>query len=191
MADELHAVKVDTLGPITRIRCAIDTYGGWIHAYLDDDTGTLAIVSDYGEWSHRWGLGGLPEGGTFAQFILGKSKARYEWHYVANKIVPHERSREPDMRATRSDLLRKLAHAARWRLRKRRELSAHDYRCAVESVLEAESFDDLYNSSAISEFVNFDPDDLHTKPSHEFETVYRRVLPAIGQAYWTAKGATP
>lgn len=190
MADELRSVKVETFGPITRIRCSIDTRGGWIHAYLDDETGTLAIVSDYGDWSHRWGISGLPDGETFSQFILGKAVPRREWHYVASKIVPPERSREPDMRATRSIILRRLAFAARRRIAKREGLSAHDYRCAVEAALEAETFDDIYNSGAIGEFVSFDPDDMHEKASHEFETVYRRILPAIGRAWWSAAERT-
>ncbi len=61
----------------------------WAIFYVDESTGTLAIVSDFGSWSHRWGGGpqhwGAP---TFLEFLKGASEG-----YIADKLC-YGRTRE-------------------------------------------------------------------------------------------------
>ncbi|GAB5541318.1 MAG: hypothetical protein SangKO_010780 [Sandaracinaceae bacterium] len=63
---------------------------GWAAFYLDDTHGTLALVSDWGTWSHRWGRG------TWLGESQNLSDALRRWvgaDYVARKLfygVPDE-----------------------------------------------------------------------------------------------------
>lgn len=63
---------------------------GWAAFYVDDTHGTLALVSDWGTWSHRWGRGPwLCESQNLSDALLGGFGA----DYVARKLfvgVPDE-----------------------------------------------------------------------------------------------------
>lgn len=63
---------------------------GWAAFYLDDTHGTLALVSDWGTWSHRWGRGSwLCE----SQNLSDALRERFGADYVARKLfvgVPDE-----------------------------------------------------------------------------------------------------
>lgn len=186
------ANHVESFGPITRIRTVCESGGfGWIHAYLDDEMGTLFIASDYGEWSYRWGVSGIGDR-SFHDFILGRAGQKWGWHYVAEKLMYGHESTQMDERRTKREIRKGLADA--WRNGVGDEHSpayrAMLYRDAVRAVDEAEMFDDLYIDVRISAFYSVNGDDYRTEPSHEIVRLRELVLPAIGAAWLAHKAAS-
>lgn len=78
---------------------------GWDFAviYIDDETGTLAISSSYGNWSFTWGTRhlGVP---TLHQFLCRPTDAGY----VASKLIPAGRDRIASFTETKKQLIRSL-----------------------------------------------------------------------------------
>lgn len=71
---------------------------GWATFYVDDVHGTLSIVSDYGNWAHRWGRGShLCESGNLSDFLVCEG----ECHYLADKLMSREERREYSPELTR------------------------------------------------------------------------------------------
>jgi hypothetical protein len=64
------------------------------------------------------------------------------------------------------------------------------YRNAVETVIETERFEVLYDDSEINEFYRVDAEDYHTKMSASFARLYRFILPAIGEAWLSVQEAS-
>jgi hypothetical protein len=56
--------------------------GGWSIYYIDEDSGSLLIMSDWGNYSYMWGHGGRGDK-TLAQFLAGCSS-----EYIAEKLKP-------------------------------------------------------------------------------------------------------
>ena len=55
---------------------------GWAIFFLDD-AGCFTALSDYGDWSHRWPMAGMPKGMGLREFLLGCDD-----DYVLRKIAP-------------------------------------------------------------------------------------------------------
>lgn len=157
---------VERFGPLLRVRTAVDR--GWIHAYLDDQTCSLLVISDWGSWSHRWSLAGMPDGRTFTEFIM----RRDEWSYVANKMCI-TRS-EWDETASKSSARRSLKHAYR---RGSFVCTQSDYADWVRAVRDAATYEELYRLPFVCDL------DYITMDSSELVLLRDRILPAIYAAY--------
>ena len=56
---------------------------GWADFYVDDEHGTLAVVSDWGTWSHRWGRGPwLGRSEELSRMLYAQTNC----YYVADKL---------------------------------------------------------------------------------------------------------
>ncbi len=78
--------------------------GGWATFYIDDARGTLAVVSDWGSWSHRWGRGPwLAVEPPCLSRALAENFGK-DVHYVAKKLC-YGVNDEYDARATRVEVL--------------------------------------------------------------------------------------
>lgn len=70
---------------------------GWYIAFLDD-AGCFSVQSDWGDYSYRWNMGGMPEGKNLVQFLAGCN----DEHYILGKIA---RRTWFDGKRTREELL--------------------------------------------------------------------------------------
>lgn len=52
---------------------------GWFVAFVDTETGILAVQSDYGDWGYRWGATGTDD---LRAFLVGLGS-----DYLANKFL--------------------------------------------------------------------------------------------------------
>lgn len=101
---------------------------GWATFYVDDLHGTLSIVSDYGNWAHRWGRGShLCDSGNLSDFLVREDKC----HYLADKLMSREERREYSPELTRKAMLAAIV-AHRWE----GLLSREEARRAWEGVLD-------------------------------------------------------
>lgn len=173
---EFVSDTVAEFGPLTRIQVRF-THGGWIHAYLDSEAGTLLITSDWGDWTHRWGLAGS----GFVEFILDRNREKWMWHYVAHKLMYGREDRVLDVRATQSHLRRRLAYGYRKRPRHAYEIA--QYIEALGCIHSMERIEDVYYNDAVQVFHSVDPDDMIMEPSPEVIRLREFILPAIGRAY--------
>lgn len=62
--------------------------------FVDEDTGTLAIVSSFGNWGYTWTAYGAPER-TLKEFLAG-----LEFDYFFGKVDDHNKGREFDAEKT-------------------------------------------------------------------------------------------
>jgi hypothetical protein len=78
-----------------------DSWSLWL---LDQDTGSLSIVSGYGNWAHRWGHSGFSENsnGDFRREFLG-----FDPNYLNNKLGL-DAVREFDLEKTRKSVQEKI-----------------------------------------------------------------------------------
>lgn len=68
---------------------------GWAVVFLDS-TGTLAIVSDYGNAAYRWAMAGMPENTTFKEFITRLAVVDSPHDYLVNKLSVGRREYDPE-----------------------------------------------------------------------------------------------
>lgn len=160
---------------IKRIVTTVDR--SWAHAYLDDDMGTLMIISDWGDWTHRWGLSGMPKRVAFSDFIFGD---RNDFNYVARKLYSGRRDDvEWDEKATKRALRIQVAEQFR-----DGEFGPNTCVEKMAEIAAAESFDDLYNNACLD--VRYE--DFFSKPTWSFLHLRDVILPALQRAY--AEGST-
>jgi len=184
---ELVSKIVDRFGPVVRITCSWSPYG-WAHAYVDNDKGTLMICSDWGDWTYRWGLSGLPAGQKLDEFIFQRTDDR--WGYVANKLLGGE-TREYDHEKTQSWLRKRLAEE--YRSSVVTHLGAYakqTYRDAITDIAVCEDFDALHDSEAIDAFITVDYEDQQTSHSQTYRNLTELILPALAQAWQDATRPT-
>lgn len=164
---------------IKRIVTTVDR--SWAHAYLDNDMGTLMIVSDWGDWSHRWGLSGMPKGVAFSDFIFGD---RNDFNYVARKLYSGRRDDvEWDEKATKRELRKRVAEEFRCGATEA-AADIHVVRSTMQEIADAETFDELYRS----ELLDVRYEDFFSKPTWSFLHLRDVILPALQRAY--AVGST-
>lgn len=144
----------------------------WAHAYLDDDMGTLVLVTDFGDWSHRWGLSGMPKGVTFSDFIFGD---RNEFDYVAHKLYyGRDDQNEWDEKATKRALRIRVAEQFR-----DGDFGANTCVEKMNVIAELETFDELYRSDVLEVY----PEDFYAHPSQDFLRLRDVILPALQRQY--------
>lgn len=81
-----------TVGRVISIHLLFQPHG-WATFYVDDAQGTLAVASDWGSYSYRWG-----RGSHLAVDPPDLSRAlatRFGAHYVANKLFPEHHVYDP------------------------------------------------------------------------------------------------
>lgn len=61
------------------------TYEGWFVAFVDEETGCLAVLSDYGDYSYRWPAAGMPEGLGLRRFLTECDPG-----YILRKLSPRQ-----------------------------------------------------------------------------------------------------
>lgn len=150
----------------------------WAHAYLDDEMGTLVLVTDWGSWAHRWGLQGLPEGKTFSEFIFG---TRERFDYVVDKLYYGRNDRyEWDAKATKRALRIKVAENCR----AARLITYSSIRRQMQAIAAADTFDELYYNN---EELTVHGEDYYSRPSHSCLFLRDHILPALQQAYTASK----
>lgn len=167
---------VEWFGPVLRIRTGVPE---WVIAYLDDETGTLMVTSDYGDWTYRWGLVGMPKGVPFHRFILERAEGHFD--YVANKLTLGT-SMILDVEATRREL--RIAYAREWRDGDY-DGTADDYRDLMDDIAECQSHEDFYGSEYIG--INVYLDCVREKHSREYNVLCDRILPALTAAFQPAE----
>ena len=59
---------------------------GWAMGTINDETGELQIMSDWGNWSHRWSADPYHLGEPTLTHFIG-SKASHRCHYLADKLA--------------------------------------------------------------------------------------------------------
>lgn len=80
--------------------------GGWMIATIDDATGVFSIQSDWGNYSYRWHLDGMPKGETLTTFIARCA----DCHYLTDKLTGgrNYRGKIWDENATRESMRRRF-----------------------------------------------------------------------------------
>lgn len=181
--------------------------GGWALATVNDATGELAIQSDWGSWSNRWGTSpqslGVP---TLTHFIGERGGA----HYLADKLTSLEERSFLDADATVAEMRKRLCarrlEQGRAGCRDRRyepterygrddgkiELSREVARSAYEALsdlsdldgkpeLFIERFYRCYGANWISEEIWHD-DVMQYRPGHPYLVLLHGILPALREA---------
>jgi hypothetical protein len=155
---------------IKRITTTVER--SWAHAYLDDDMGTLMLVTDWGNWTHRWGLHGMPKGVAFSDFIFA---GRADFDYITDKLHYGRSDRnEWDEKATKRALRIVVTKAFRRGL-----CGANSCVVLMREIADAETFDDLMRS----DYLDVVPEDCVTKPSRTYLHLRDVILPALQRAY--------
>lgn len=167
-------------GPLVRVTCYLSPFI-WGHAYIDPEMGTLLLCTDYGDWTYRWGLSGMPVGVSFLDFIVGAMEE--DPGYVTRKLMPLEARREFDAEATQKALRRRLAGAGR-REHRRGTLDIYAYREAIGEISVLEDIRDLEQFGFVPEFVELHGyEDAAYRESHLAKVLRTKILPAIAMTY--------
>lgn len=155
---------------------------GWAAFYLDDTHGTLALVSDWGTWSHRWGRGSwLCE----SQNLSDALRERFGADYVARKLfvgVPDEFDGRATVKGWRERVLQGRRERRLTRSQARDAWEAFDYLDANEATagLLAEAIsDDGDLRRAIGD--SYWESAVYRKP-HAFGVVRDGLLPLLIEA---------
>ncbi len=178
--------------------------GGWAICTVNDRTGELIIVSDWGSWSHRWSADphhlGCP---TLTHFIADRTPTREGGDYLAMKLLGRDDAREWDREATVTEFRKRLVE-----MRLERGRRAASRIAGPESIFGRESSRSLTRERARElwdllgelgeahderEFIErfMDESDLvrwvddtpyestQHKPSHAYEILTKTILPAL------------
>ncbi len=84
---KLVADKFKSITPAEVFSCRFEKRGGWAILFLHEETGTVAIHSDYGDWVFSWPAPGRGPG-TLKEFICHGS-----YDYMACKFMMGEKER--------------------------------------------------------------------------------------------------
>lgn len=80
----------------------------WAIALVHEESATLSILSDHGNWAHCWGWRSLPKEQTFHAFL-----ASCEAGYIAAKLVPHDKREVVCPDATQEAIKAKICECRR------------------------------------------------------------------------------
>lgn len=83
---------------------------GWALATVNDETGELAIQSDWGNWSFRWNTQHLGSP-SLTHFIAGRFSGNGDCDYLADKLTSREERGHFDSYKTVEHMQRELAKA--------------------------------------------------------------------------------
>lgn len=104
---------------------------GWAIFFIDD-AGCFAALSDYGDWSYRWNMRGMPEGKGVREFLL-----TCDDDYILRKIAPkREYDSEGTVKAVKEFILG---------MRREQQLTAEEAREEWDLIDFHEGLDNEYN----------------------------------------------
>lgn len=108
--------------------------GGWATFYIDDDQGTLALVSDWGSWAHRWGRGSWlgVDPPDLSRALLHLTE-RNSSDYVPRKLFMGVRD-QYDEQETRRDVTRHILQSRRDRPARHSRASAREAYDHLDSI---------------------------------------------------------
>lgn len=81
---KLEASNWQTRTPAEVFSCGFGKASGWAILIIHSETGTVAIHSDYGDWTFSWSKAGLGER-TIKEFLCYSGRGCYD--YLANKFM--------------------------------------------------------------------------------------------------------
>lgn len=125
--------------------------GTWANFYVDNAKGTFMINSDWGDFTYRWGLSGMPENKSFEQFLADCVKS---CDYVTTKFsYGRDDARRFCGTHTSNRIKRDILD-----LRREGAISAEQARCAWLILEDASQYDNdiEYNSLVSSCFEDTD-----------------------------------
>lgn len=134
----------------------------WAIFYVDEDAAALAIVSDFGNWSHVWGGPRAHRSGkTMLEFLRSASP-----HYIADKLLYGGRTRE--VANEKKTLSRMRSRVLEWR--RAREIERDDAREMWDDIaaFAAEIADASGNSATVCHAIHCASDILAGKFGHGF-----------------------
>ena len=159
--------------------------GGWVLATVNDETGELQIMSDWGSWSHRWNTDHL--GSPSLTHFIGD---RAGVHYLADKLTSRDEAHQFDPDATVKNLRARILELRRdWRTshltaREARDLwdeMGGDLRDCTSFELFVERFYRIDGSNFVSERI-WEDEAVVFKPSTGYMVLLHGILPALAQA---------
>lgn len=155
--------------------------GGYAYCTVNDETGALSIISDWGNWSHMWNPAHLGCA-SLTHFIAD----RRGYDYLANKLLGRDEAWVLDADATISKWRRRLLEA-----RRAERIGAHEAREIWHRL--GSLFDDEGNESIFIEhayriegFDHWISERPWEETEHRYSHVYRAlvdwILPALARA---------
>ena len=171
--------------------------GGWALCTVNDATGELLIMSDWGNWSHRWNPKHLGSP-SLTHFI----SVRRGYDYLANKLLGSRDARVLDAEATIRKWRRRLCEIRReegragadnppYFLPRHERLDAHLAReiwDRLGSLFEDERREQIFIEHAwqiegFSHWISEEPwEDAEHRYSHEYRVLVDFLLPALAEA---------
>ncbi len=91
MSDNLPTMAFRSKSTATTYSFGVNNGYGWALCSVNDTTGELNIMSDWGNWAYRWGPHFGGQGPTLTHFIAGRSDGAC--HYLADKLTSDDRSK--------------------------------------------------------------------------------------------------
>ncbi len=132
---------------------------GWGILFLDD-AGCFAALSDWGDWSHRWPMNGMPEGQGLREFLVDVDDA-----YLLGKLAPEN---DYDGEATVLDIKRAIIEYRRDHSGRSESVESKvKARTMWDSLEESEIFDSPH---ALGEWWPLHGDDMPFIPTECYQT---------------------
>jgi hypothetical protein len=155
---------------------------GWALCSVNDQTGELNVVSDWGNWAHRWNVHhlGAP---SLTHFIGGRSPGSF--NYLADKLTSYEEQHrfcpEKTVAAWRGDVIARRRDGG---------LDADTARQLWDDLGETASvehyddfvarFWDIDNRDAL--FSDSPSEHIRTEPTGAYRVLLERIIPALVEA---------
>jgi hypothetical protein len=155
---------------------------GWALCSVNDQTGELSVVSDWGNWAHRWNVRHL--GAPSLTHLIGSLSPR-SVDYLADKLTSYEERHrfcpEKTVAAWRGDVLTR---------RRGEEIDRETARQLWDDLGEMASVDhfddflrrfwDIDNHEEI--FSDHPCNHIRTEPTGAYQVLLERILPALVEA---------
>jgi hypothetical protein len=166
-----------------------DRFGGYALCTVNDKTGELLIVSDWGNWSHSWYPHHLGQP-SLTHFLATRS----DGDYLACKLLGRAGAQALDADATIKAWRKTLCESRLESGRGERgggQLTAGDARDIWDDIGELREYEDnesifferAYQIDGFDKWVSERPwEDAEHRPSHEYRALVDIVLPALMKA---------
>lgn len=156
---------------------------GWALCTVNDNTGELQIMSDWGNWAHRWHASpsslGLP---TLTHFIGQRDK--YASHYLAGKLCKRDESQTFSAELTVRELGRQLAESRRdGDVDRSEHIATAKVLADMRHIDDVRDFVDAWNRSDAAGKVNCEPwESFRHEPTGSYLVLRDAILPALIEA---------
>lgn len=151
---------------------------GWAICTVNNDTGELAVQSDWGTWAYRWHVESLTK--PLVDFL-----ATAEVNYVANKLA-HDESHVFDASLTVAALRKKLCHERLQEGTALTKLAARTLWNKLGDLKSCGSYDEIYEAFGNIDFSELITDEpwnyVATAPSYVWNMLTQSLIPALAQA---------